>query len=481
MIDPFIALDGLTDEELMQDAFVPPPVVAEKADEPVAFDTIYVPPLPAGVAVDQRLASETGGWIEDYVRYASSKSPMTPRPFHVSAGLMLPSVAVARRLVVNLSFGSFYPNLWVLWLASTTIWAKTTALGVFRSVARDAIPHLLLPDEATPEALLADMAGQQPHNLDDMTASARSTWEKGRNFAAQRGLVLDEASGLLAGAGKDYAAGLLESYLKFFDGTGHTRSTRNSGWTVVRDPYLSLLAASTPSAMASYLQSDRLWSMGWWPRCALLTPETDRPAWQVARNVEQPANLVEGLAKLNAMLPQASWPDPPQAQSVVLGSGVHAAIERYAKAVRYDLLDEALDRRLHGTYGRLPAQLIKVATLVAAMDLASGVVRMPNVTIELPHVAWAMNVVEDWRASAHRVLVRVDESEHDRLRRQVVAVVERHLPDGASMRDLKKALPRISEAQVSLALGELTAEQVLKEVPAKPGPKGGRPTVRYTR
>ncbi len=315
-----------------------------------------------------------------------------------------------------------------------------------------------------------------------MTAKARSTWETGRNFAAQRGLVLDEASGLLAGAGKDYNLGLLESLLKFYDGTGHTRSTRNGGWTVVGNPYLSLLGASTPSAMAPYLQNEHLWAKGWWPRFALLTPETDRPAWQVARSIEQPTSLVHGLGKLNAMLPPSVWPDPPKVQSVVLGTGVYVAIECYAKAVRYDLLDDALDHRLHGAYGRLPAQLIKVATLVAAMDLASGVVKAPNVTIELPHLAWAMNVVEDWRASAHRLLVRADESEHDRLCRQVVSVVDRHMPNGPSMRDIKKALPKkITEAQISLALGELIAEQALKEVPVKPGPKGGRSTVRYVR
>ncbi len=78
MIDPFIALDELTDEDLMQDAFVAPPVMAEEANESVAFDTLYVPPLPAGVAVDRRLASETGGWVADYVRYAGSIRGYSP-------------------------------------------------------------------------------------------------------------------------------------------------------------------------------------------------------------------------------------------------------------------------------------------------------------------------------------------------------------------------------------------------------------------
>lgn len=479
MTESLIALDQLSDEDLLEAALVTMPSTDEEEDESVHFGEVYLPPLPDEATLDYGLASATGGWINTYVDYATCRSPMTPASFHVSAALWLVSTTIARRLVVNLPFDSIYPNMWILWLAPTTLWGKTTALNALLTVAKQVIPHLLLPNESTPEAMLADMAGQEPVNLVSMTTATRDRWEAGRNYPAQRGLVLDEASGLLAAAGRDYNAGLIEAFLRFFDGQDHVRSTRANGWIEVRNSYLSVLSASTPSAMASYLQSPRLWATGWWPRFALLTPETERPLWQKARSADVPSRLVEGLRQLCAALPQAIWPNPPEAHSVELSPDVLSFIDRYSKAFRHDLIDDDLDERLKGTYGRLPTQLVKVATLVAAMDWATGASTAPSVVVELPHLAWALDVVENWRASAHRVLARLDETEQDRLRRRIVSVVERHMPDGASLRDLKKALPKTGDAQLKATIDQLVAEGVLKEVKAGTGPKGGRPTVRY--
>ena len=42
---------------------------------------------------------------------------MTPRLFHEGAALYLVGVAIARRVVLHMSYGPVYPNLFVLWLA----------------------------------------------------------------------------------------------------------------------------------------------------------------------------------------------------------------------------------------------------------------------------------------------------------------------------------------------------------------------------
>ena len=239
------------------------------------------PPLPEGVLPDLADATDQGGWICRYVAYAEAVSPMTPRLFHTSAGLWLPSAAIARRLVLRMAFGDIYPNLFVTWIAPTTLYRKTTALDVAKGIARRAFPHLMAPQETTPEAMLSDMSGAEPTNLAKMSTTAKEQWESGRRFAAQRGLIMDEMSGLLAGAGKDYNAGLVEAYLRFYDcDPEYCRSTRTQGRIVVRNAYLAFLGASTPTALAAHLLAERLWSMGWWPRFALLAPETERPTWR---------------------------------------------------------------------------------------------------------------------------------------------------------------------------------------------------------
>lgn len=61
MIDPFIALDGLTDEEFSPGAFIPPPTFDQEASQtPITLDAMpYTPPLPVSVALDRRLAPDT--------------------------------------------------------------------------------------------------------------------------------------------------------------------------------------------------------------------------------------------------------------------------------------------------------------------------------------------------------------------------------------------------------------------------------------
>jgi len=60
---------------------------------------------------------------------------MTPDQFHESAALWLVGVAVARRLYLPMSWGRVYPNLMVVWIAPTTLFHKSTALEIARSLA----------------------------------------------------------------------------------------------------------------------------------------------------------------------------------------------------------------------------------------------------------------------------------------------------------------------------------------------------------
>jgi len=170
-----------------------------------------LPDLPPVARLDQAQGEAVATWVDDYVTYADRISPMTPRLFHQGAALWLVSVAAARRVVLHMPHGDIYPNLCQLWLAPTTLFAKSTGLNVARQMAWQVIPHLLSSQETTPEALLQDMAGLEPANLAARSEADKELWTKGRNFAGQRGWLLDELSGLLASAGRDYNAGLIEA------------------------------------------------------------------------------------------------------------------------------------------------------------------------------------------------------------------------------------------------------------------------------
>ena len=87
-------------------------------------DARLKPPLPDYVKIDPSNASGASAWVDQYINYAQSISPLTPLLFHESAALWLASVAIPRRLMLPMAFANIYPNLFILWLAPTTLYRK---------------------------------------------------------------------------------------------------------------------------------------------------------------------------------------------------------------------------------------------------------------------------------------------------------------------------------------------------------------------
>lgn len=454
----------------------PVAVADAQPSEPRPLPDLYAveyPPLPGDVDLDGLIPVT---WIERYVDHGLAVSPMTPRLFHESAGLWLLSVALARRLTLNVGFGPIYPNLYVVWIAPTTLHRKTTALEVARSLARRVFPHLLAAQDTTPEAFLSDLAGREPANYDKMTPEQKERWQAARNFAAQRGWLLDELSGLLASAGKDYNAGLIEALLRFYDCTPYSRSTQKQGWLEIDNPYLALIGASTPAALAQHLLVERLWSDGFWPRFALLTPETDRPDWIEPTEVTEPAALAAELSQLYHRLPRPVWPEAPKALNVTVEGQALALWREYNRALSHTLLTPDVDRRLWGAYGRLPTHALKVAMIYASLEWDQPA---PAPHIEEPHMRQALKVCERWRASAHRALELASQTGYDERRRRILRQLSRHEPRGATLRDLCRSMRDMKPDEIGDMLRQLVASGDVDELPSEVTAHGGRPTFVY--
>lgn len=472
-ISDWLDLGGTIEDlrELVKDA----PLITEAIPEWQARSLDYIV-LPKDVGLHPKLGEGAGQWLDTYSDYAMTRCPMTPRMFHESAGLWLVSVAIARRLKVLMPFASVYPNLFAAWIAPTTLYRKTTALNLARDVARRAFPHLLAAQDTTPEAFLSDLAGRQPVHFDELPERDQVDWREGRDFAGQRGWMLDEMSGLLAAAGRDYNAGLVEAIVRFYDcDPYYARHTKGQGRVIVRNSYLSLIGASTPAAMAGHLLSERLWAMGWWPRFAVLTPENERPPWKEPQETREP-NVIEGqLRMLYRLLPESSWPDAPEALSVELGEGVYDSWTSYNRAMSYDFLTEDLDGRLYGTYGRLATVVLKVAIILAALDWREGQF-VPR--IEVAHLARAMAIAEEWRASAHRAVAIMTATAFDRLRVRILQQVSKTGVKGASVRDVYRGMRDKTPDEIKDALRQMdVAGEVERFTPKQEG--RGRPTERY--
>jgi len=395
-----------------------------------------VPPLPAAASLPVGAGAGAGMWLDEYTRYAKAVSPLTPELFHEAGGLWLVSLAVARRLVLHMSHKDVFPNVAILQVAPTTLYAKSTGLGVPRFIAGAVMPYLLLPGEMTPEAMVEELAGKTPTVLEGLDIEE---WQKGQAYAGQRGIVLDEASSLFAGLGKDYQVGMGETLLRLYDCDPHiARQTRGSGRATVRNAYWTFLGATTPWHLKK-ADCESLWHTGIWARFVLLTPDQG-PSWHLPSRMrtEVPSGLVERISTLVGVeLPESKHLDPAQPISVGLGEGVFDAFSRYLKATMHDLLapPSAVDSRLWGVYGRLAEQALKVGILLTALDWDGNGAPV----IGMRHWARAQQFCEMCRASAHRLPGMLTESSQNEIETKVLMWLS-ETEEWATCRDVYRAL-----------------------------------------
>jgi len=184
-----------------------PPQVASRTR-----DLNIVPELPESLQMTNRKldgAANVGLWLNDYVEWAGSAANETPLSFHQGAGLYLIAMAIGRRLYVQTPWRQkVFPNLYLMIVAVSTYYRKSAGLSLAQEVARLAIPHMLMPQPGSPENFMSMLGGILPPNFSDIPQADRQRLEHGNRFAAQRGLLRDELSGLFKSMGRDYMAGV---------------------------------------------------------------------------------------------------------------------------------------------------------------------------------------------------------------------------------------------------------------------------------
>jgi len=460
---------------LAVDPNAPPPPLPQRA-----ADLNIVQELPASAKltdVQLQQAAGVGKWLNDYIRWAGSSANETPLAFHLGAGLYLAAIAVGRRLYIHTPWRQqVFPNLYLMVVAVSTYYRKSAGLSLASEVARLAIPHMLMPQPGSPENFMSMLGGILPPNFADIPQLDRARLEKGNRYAAQRGLLRDELSGLFKSMGRDYMAGLKELIMTLYDCPPYLDSnTNNKGLVVIRDAALSILGAATPAELSSALSSSD-WFNGNLARFGLLTPEPDYKERPAPGDSQTPSDLANRLRRLHERLPEPPMPDAlgekKTSEAWSLSADIWIACHAYEQALRaMTAPSSSLDDRLRAVYGRLHVQAIKVATLLAAMDWADEEGGLPHPKVTAAHWYRAQQIVEDWRASAHRLLADLGENEEGRLENRILSFL-RACGGVATVRDIYRAL-RSARKPVIEALRALEEDGCIErvELPPKPGVK----------
>jgi hypothetical protein len=281
---------------------------------------------------------------------------------------------------------------------------------------------------------VAELSTQRPPTFEAWNSQEKERWLEERRFSAQRGWMLDEASHLLDSFNRDYTAGLLPLTLGLYEcPEREAAQTVGRGRQTVHNAYLTILGATTPSALGEHIQRSAHWSNGLWARFCLVTPQADIPDWHFfPRQVEIPEDLAVQLNSLafHALpVPQVKeratgevQVEPPVLLPIDVDPAVLQAWEAYAKALGYDLLlDGGVERRLWSSYDRMYISAMKVAMLLATSDWALRPDRPDAPAIQPAHWYQAQSIAESWRLSAHRLLndasVGTERSKEDNLLR----------------------------------------------------------------
>jgi len=115
----------------------------------IPLDASLAPALPDYARLsDEQVAAarQTGQWLDAFVAFASAVSPLTPPALHLAAGVFLGGVAIARRLYLDLKSSTrvIYPNLYLLYVGSSTVQRTSTALHVVKGLVEAAgMQHFL--------------------------------------------------------------------------------------------------------------------------------------------------------------------------------------------------------------------------------------------------------------------------------------------------------------------------------------------------
>jgi predicted transcriptional regulator len=466
----------------------PPKVETEAIKLPTTSprkeEQLHVPALPKEAQLSAKALKsieQVSHWYKEAAEWAKLRSPMTPVHFLEAGILWTLGLAINRRVCLELH-ERIYPTLYLLLIAETSKYAKSTGMNAIRSLVSATMPHMLIPGSTTTEGMMEILSGAQPVNFDKLTKRDQELIEAGRRFAGQRGIILDEYSSLLGAMKKDYMAGFVELLMRMYDNQdSEQHHTRSGGMIIVKYPGLSILGATTPAAMARTVSAE-MWENGAMARYLMMFRDEPLPynpdyiSWHIPDSIWQP------LAKLHKNLPIIEVNDllrdetefrPLVAQ---ISPEAHAQYHRYMQAVFYDMLSADLDERLHGNYRRMHIQAIKIALALACADWVQGSHSAP-IRIELGHFALAQTIAEKARESLHRLMPILAQSSDARTQRTLLGVLSNASDGFMSVRDIVRLTGR-STKEIRSAIDVLLEAGAIEEVKHQ-NEGGGRPVLIY--
>lgn len=192
--------------------------------------------------------SET--FIDRYRAWGSTVTDAPPQ-YHTVNGVVILSTIMAPHAILRANHAIIRPNIWAMILAGTTLTRKSTTMDMAKSLLNDLGLDYLMGTDGSPEGIMSEM-----HDRD------------GKVSLFHR----DEITGWIESTKKDYMAGLLQSFTRFYDCQEEKRVLR-SGTVIVKEPRLVIMSGGIKQEMEHLITLEHI-NSGFLPRFIMISGTT---------------------------------------------------------------------------------------------------------------------------------------------------------------------------------------------------------------
>lgn len=341
-------------------------------------------------------------WLKAYLRYAESTE--APMHMHFWSGVSAVAGALRRRVWIDQAYFKWYPNFYIVLVAPPGIVSKSTTVGIAMNLLRQVPGIHFGPDVVTWQSLV------------EKFASITEAFEFEGEFHPMSAMTLEssEFGNLLDPQDK----GMIDLMVALWDGKqgGFEKSTKASGNDVVENPWINLIACTTPS-----------WINGNFPEYMIGGGFTSRtifvyadkkakfiayPGLEVAKDLkEQERKLVEDLERISCLVGEYK----------LTKSAVAWGTQWYER--HYSTRPINLDLDHFGGYiARKQVQMHKLAMVLAAAQ-------SDHLQLTEEHLQVADHMITDLEPDLQFVFQRIGQPETTAHIEKFVEFVHQH-PDG---------------------------------------------------
>jgi len=276
---------------------------------------------------------ELGNWLKAYSGYTIDTE--SPENFHLWSALSILASAVRKNLVLDQGTYLVYPSMYVILIGPPGRVAKSTAIRMGRRILLGVENIFFGPDSITTQELIRQMA-------------KISVGEKQGAMTIHS----SELSSLIDPSG----VGMISFLIEIYDGDiSYRYATKGQGRDKIENPVLNILAATTPSWIATGLPIEVI-DHGFVARVIFVY--ADRPEklvpFPTRPNLELVRKLTNDLDHISRLEGQFEW-----------GAGAKDMYEKYYNALAKTM---PTDYRISGFHFRKKVHMLKVAMLLSIAE-----------------------------------------------------------------------------------------------------------------